>query len=75
MADFRKMLFAFAGLVTLISSAAAQSTNPLTCTAFVANQPIMRQEGTTEPAGDILISCSGTLIGAQTGPQLSLIHI
>jgi len=67
MADFRKMLFVLAGLLILIGTASAQTG--VTCTAFVANQPTLRQEGVTEPAGDILISCSGTLLGAQTGPQ------
>jgi hypothetical protein len=75
MADFRKMLFAFAGLVTLISTASAQNSNPLTCTAFVANQPIMRQEGQTEPAGDIIIQCSGLLAGAQTGSQTLSLYV
>ena len=67
MADFRKMLFVLAGLLIIIGTASAQTG--VTCTAFVANQPTLRQEGTTEPAGDILITCSGTLVGAQTGPQ------
>jgi len=67
MADFRKMLFVLAGLMILIGTASAQTG--VTCTAFVANQPTLRQEGTTEPAGDILINCSGTLLGAQTGSQ------
>jgi len=68
MADFRKIFFVLAGLLLVISSASAQTTN-LACTAFVANQPIMRQEGATEPAGDIIIQCQGTPQGAQTGPQ------
>jgi len=73
MADFRKMLFVLAGLLILISTASAQTG--VTCTAFVANQPTLRQEGATEPAGDILISCSGTLIGAQTGPQTLSLYV
>jgi len=73
MADFRKMLFVLAGLLILISTASAQTG--VTCTAFVANQPTLRQEGTTEPAGDILITCSGTLIGAQTGPQTLSLYV
>jgi hypothetical protein len=56
MADFRKMLFVLAGLLIIIGTASAQTT----CIAFVANQPIMRQEGAAEPAGDIVINCSGT---------------
>jgi len=73
MADFRKMLFVLVGLLILISTASAQTG--VTCTAFVANQPTLRQEGTTEPAGDILISCSGTLIGAQTGQQTLTLYV
>jgi len=56
MADFRKMLFVLAGLLIIIGTASAQTT----CIAFVANQPIMRQEGGAEPAGDIVINCTGT---------------
>ena len=69
MADFRKIFFVLAGLLLVISSASAQSN--LACTAFVANQPIMRQEGATEPAGDIIIQCQGSIPAgsAQTGPQ------
>jgi hypothetical protein len=77
MADFRKVLFVLAGLLILISTASAQ-TPILTCTAFVANQPTLRQEGTTEPAGDILISCSATslpLSGAAAGPQTLSLYV
>ena len=73
MADFRKMLFVLAGLLIIIGTASAQTG--VTCTAFVANQPTLRQEGTTEPAGDILITCSGTLVGAQTGPQTLSLYV
>jgi len=73
MADFRKMLFVLAGLMILIGTASAQTG--VTCTAFVANQPVLRQEGTTEPAGDILISCAGTLVGAQKGPQTLSLYV
>ena len=76
MADFRKVLFVRAGLLILISSTA--SAQVLTCTAFVANQPTLRQEGTTEPAGDILISCSATslpLVGAAAGPQTLSLYV
>jgi hypothetical protein len=73
MADFRKMLFVLAGLMILIGTASAQTG--VTCTAFVANQPTLRQEGVTEPAGDILISCSGTLVGAQTGSQTLSLYV
>jgi hypothetical protein len=57
----------------IVGTASAQTG--VTCTAFVANQPTLRQEVTTEPAGDILISCSGTLIGAQTGPQTLSLYV
>jgi len=74
MADFRKMLFVLAGLLIIIGTNASAQTG-VTCTAFVANQPTLRQEGTTEPAGDILISCSGVLLGAQTGPQTLSLYV
>jgi hypothetical protein len=73
MADFRKMLFVLAGLLIIIGTASAQTG--VTCTAFVANQPTLRQEGATEPAGDILISCSGQLVGAQTGAQTLSLYV
>jgi len=75
MADFRKVLFVLAGLLIMISTASAQVLN---CTAFVANQPTLRQEGTTEPAGDILISCTATslpLAGAAAGPQTLSVYV
>ena len=43
--------------------------------AFVANQPTLRQEGVTEPAGDVILTCSGTLVGAQTGPQTLSLYV
>ena len=73
MADFRKMLFVLVGLMIIIGTASAQTG--VTCTAFVANQPILRQEGVTEPAGDIQITCSGTLVGAQTGSQTLSLYV
>jgi len=78
MADFRKVLFVLAGLLILISGTASAQTPILTCTAFVANQPTLRQEGVTEPAGDILISCASTslpLAGAQAGPQTLSLYV
>lgn len=70
MADFRKMFFVFAALVMILAIPASAQ---LTCTAFVANQPTLRQEGVTEPAGDTIISCTvgatvptGALAGSQT---------
>src|SRR5206468_1440938 len=33
------------------------------------------QEGVAEPAGDILVSCGGTLIGAQTGIQTLSLYV
>jgi len=73
MADIRKMLFVLAGLLIIIGTASAQTG--VTCQAFVANQPTLRQEGTTEPGGDILINCAGTLLGAQTGSQTLSLYV
>ncbi len=39
------------------------------CIAFVANQPTVRQEGTAEAVGDVLLACNGTPYGAQTQSQ------
>jgi hypothetical protein len=73
MADFRKMLFVLAGLMILIGTASAQTG--VSCTAFVANQPILRQEGVTEPAGDILLNCVGVPTQAQTQAQTLSLYV
>jgi hypothetical protein len=48
-----------------LTPAAVAQTGP-TCTAFAANQPTLRQESTSEPAGDILVSCTGGIGGTHT---------
>jgi hypothetical protein len=47
-------LFLLLAVFSLASAAMAQNG---TCTAFVANQPILRQEGMSEAVGDIIIQC------------------
>ncbi len=74
MADFRKMFFVLAALVMIIGAAVPASAQ-VQCTAFVANQPTLRQEGITEPAGDIILSCSGTPVGAQTQTQTVSLYV
>jgi len=72
MADFRKMFFAFAALVMVMAIPASAQ---ISCVAFVANQPTLRQEGITEPAGDVILTCTGTPIGAQTGSQTLSLYV
>jgi hypothetical protein len=76
MADFRKMFFVFAALVMILAIPASAQ---ITCVAFVANQPTLRQEGITEPAGDVIISCtvgSVSLVGtALAGPQTVSLYV
>jgi len=72
MADFRKMFFVFAALVMIMAIPASAQ---ISCVAFVANQPTLRQEGLTEPAGDVILTCTGTPIGAQTGSQTLSLYV
>jgi hypothetical protein len=70
-----KLLLAFAGMPVLIPVLFGQQ---LTCTASVANQPVLRQEGASEAVGDILISCTTTslpLVGAQAGGQTMSLYV
>ena len=50
----------------------ASAPTSLTCGAYTANQHSLRQEGTTEAAGDILISCTGPLSPARPANKPSL---
>lgn len=47
----------------------AASMAQVVCFAYAANQPSLRQEGMTERAGDIILNCTGSPTGSQTGPQ------
>ena len=59
----------------LMAAASPGSGQTLSCAGSVANQPILRQESNAEPAADILISCTGTLVGAQTGSQTLSLYV
>jgi hypothetical protein len=75
MADFRKMFFVFAALVMIMAIPASAQ---ISCVAFVANQPTLRQEGITEPAGDVTLTCTvgaSGLSGALTGPQTLSLYV
>jgi hypothetical protein len=60
MADFRKLLyaFAFAALGAALSAPASAQTTLMTCTG-TANNPVIRAEGFTELSGDVFITCNG----------------
>ena len=71
MADFRRCIFALAvvALLTgLVSTASAQlnPAGPFACTATAAVPTLMRSEGLTELAGDILLQCAGILPAGST---------
>ncbi len=75
MADFRKMFFVFAALVMILAIPASAQ---ISCVAFVANQPTLRQEGITEPAGDVTLTCTvgaSGLNGALVGPQTLSLYV
>src|SRR6266545_2314243 len=61
MADFRKVsvLVALVLLMGMATTASAQATPPLTCTANAAVPPLLRAEGFTELTGDIVLDCTG----------------
>lgn len=62
MADFRRVLTALAVVVLIMgfaSTASAQTTPPVTCTATAAVPPLLRAEGMTELVGDIVLRCTG----------------
>ncbi len=65
----------FAAGFVLLLSALTPAAAQVTCTAFVANQPLLRQEGTTEAVGDVILSCSGTPEGAQLGSQPLVFYV
>jgi len=70
--DFRRWFIALSVLALMAGLASAQvgvsngSTNPqLSCQANAAATPVVRLEGYTELLGDILISCTGGVPGAE----------
>jgi hypothetical protein len=75
MADFRKLLFAFAvvGLllatgVPVFAQANTNATGAMTCTTF-AVPPNVRAEGIAELVGDVVLSCQG---GVPAGPGVPI---
>jgi len=76
MPEFRKWITALAGLALFAGLASAQvgpgtpnNTGPLSCTSNAAVTPILRAEGYTEVAGDLVITCVGGTPSA-TGTQI-----
>jgi len=63
MADFRKLLFAFAVVALILGlqvPASAQVNAPaFACTANAGVPPIVRAEGVTELVGDLILNCTG----------------
>jgi len=75
MADFRKWLYAFAGVALLsgLTVPVSAQTSFQTCIGGAVN-PNVRAEGYTERAGDITITCSGgnTTIPGGTVPAITI---
>ncbi len=61
MADFRKKMLVLASLAVI--GAASASAQNFSCNAAPANPLQMRAEGITEPAGDVLLTCTGNTPG------------
>ena len=77
MARFRRF-FRLAAVIAVLFSALTPALAQDVCTAFVANQPIMRQESVAEPAGEITLVCTvGALglTGASTGTQTLSLYV
>lgn len=58
MADFRKLLFAFALIALFVGLSVPASAQLMSCSGTAVN-PIMRAEGYTELMGDIIVVCTG----------------
>jgi len=73
MADFRKMLYAFAGVALLAGFTATASAQ--TCTVSSGVNPVVRAEGLTELVGDIVLTCVGgtPTLGGQTVPAVDFL--
>jgi hypothetical protein len=61
MADFRRCILALAVVALLTGLVSTASAQPFTCNATAAVPTLMRSEGLTELAGDIVLQCNGTL--------------
>ena len=75
MADFRKWLFALAGVALLAGltvPASAQST--VVCTVQSATDNLLRSQGYTEQVGDVVLACTGGTPTA-TGVNVPAINI
>ncbi len=63
MADFRKWLYAFAGVTLLAGlSAPASAQSTLMQCAGSANNPLIRAEEYTALAGDVFVTCTGGIV-------------
>ena len=59
------------GLLLVALNLLAPAANAdIACTASLANQQNLRQEGTTEPVSDIVLTCNGSLSTPQTQSQM-----
>ena len=61
MADFRRCILALAVVALLTGAVSTASAQPFTCNATSAVPTLMRSEGLTELAGDIVLQCAGIL--------------
>ena len=66
MADFRKWLYAFAGVALLsgLTVPASAQSSLMQCTGS-ANNPLIRAEEYTALAGDVFINCTGGIVTTQ----------
>ena len=66
MADFRKMLFAFAA-VALLAGLTVPANAQSACTVGSGVNTLVRAEGYTDLVGDIVLTCTG---GTPTAPNV-----
>jgi hypothetical protein len=72
MADFRRCIFALAVVALLTGVVSTASAQPFTCNATAAVPTLMRSEGLTELAGDIVLQCAGIVSGTSNSANISV---
>ncbi len=78
MADFRKLVLAFAVVALLLGfvpvASAQTQAPPFVCTANAGTPPTVRAEGLTELVGDLVLNCQGgtPTVAGQFVPQVNI---
>lgn len=68
MADFRKMLYAFALVALLTALTVPAAAQGLSCGSNTGVRNVLRHEGFAELVGDVVLECAQNLVGVSTTP-------